>query len=48
MIELGMVGRMIRRGLLAAPLVVLGLWLWGGNQAALSGVPPFGYIAYLL
>jgi hypothetical protein len=32
-----MVGRMIRRGLIVAPLVVLGLWLWGGSEAALSG-----------
>ena len=37
MIELGMVRRMVRRGLLAAPLLVLGLWLWGGYEAALSG-----------
>ena len=48
MIELGMVGRMIRRGLLAAPLVVLGLWLWAGNEAALSGVLGMGVALFNL
>ena len=41
MIELGIVGRMIRRGLLAAPAVVAALWLWGGAEAALSGAVGF-------
>lgn len=37
MIELAMVGRMIKRGLLMAPVVVLVLGLIGGTEWALSG-----------
>jgi hypothetical protein len=33
-----MVHRMTRKGLLVAPVLVAVLWLWGGPDAALSGV----------
>jgi hypothetical protein len=36
-IELGIVHRMTRKGLLVAPVLVAVLWIWGGPEAALSG-----------
>ncbi len=37
MIELGMVRRMIKRGLSLAPLLIAVLWLWGGSDYGISG-----------
>ncbi len=37
-----MVGRMMRRGALAAPAVLAGLWAWDGGRAALSGAVGLG------
>ena len=37
MVELQMVKRMARRGLLLAPLVVVALWMANGSEYALSG-----------
>lgn len=38
-----MVGRMIKRAALAAPLLLAGLLLWGGPGAALSGLLGIGF-----
>ena len=37
MIELQMVKRMVLRGLILTPILVLTLWLWDGSDYALSG-----------
>ena len=42
MIELQMVGRIVKRGLLVAPVLIVVLWLFGGTTYAVSGAIGLG------